>query len=605
VVTLAALATAGAAVWFCVLTQCHAEFSLPHDVAWAPMALELLLGAVILAFGLRLKSWLIVLMAVAQIGLVVGEQFLPAVAAVAESPQFVVDPLAIILILTVSVVGAIIVIYALGYMKHHVEHAPPTSAGQGRFFFFLVGFLGAMNGLVMANDLKWLGVFWEATTLCSFMLIGHDRTDAARQSAKRALLINTFGGLAMAVAAFLARYYGEVETLRELTGGWALLPIAFLILAAFTKSAQLPFQSWLLGAMVAPTPVSALLHSATMVKAGSYLVLRLAPNFADTALMYVVAAAGAFTFMAGSALAVGERNGKKVLAYSTIANLGLIAVCAAINTPLAYAAGLFVLVFHAVSKGLLFLCMGVIEQKLGSRDIEDMGSIMFKMPVTTVITLIGMVSMLLPPLGMLLSKWLAIEAAIQFPPILVLLVIGMALTVLFWTKWIGRIQTASFHTDYKAEHLSPTVLVSLVILAAVVVGGGLATMPIFQHVIAPMTADEMPRSAATEAEWAALDTVGSMHTWPFVVFLGLGLLVGLVLFRRFREDKVRPPYLCGENVEGTGLSYSFRSVADKPETSWSMSYYMQGVFTESRLTFWANLIAAMIVLTLFGVLGSL
>ena len=188
----------------------------------------------------------------------------------------------------------------------------------------------------------------------------------------------------------------------------AMLPIAFLCFAAFTKSAQLPFQSWLCGAMVAPTPVSALLHSSTMVKAGVYLVLRLSPAFAGTMLAGIVSLTGAFTFVAASALACGQSNGKKILAYSTIANLGLIIACAGMATPAAITAAILLIIFHAVSKGLLFLCVGTIEQHIGSRDIESMRGLYKIMPRVAVITLFGIVTMMLPPFGALLeiSHWL-------------------------------------------------------------------------------------------------------------------------------------------------------------------------------------------------------
>jgi ech hydrogenase subunit A len=245
------------------------------------------------------------------------------------------------------------------------------------------------------------------------------------------------------------------------------------------------------------------------------------------------------------------------------------------------------------------MCIGAIEQKIGSRDIEEMGHIMFLMPVTTVITLIGMVSMLLPPLGMLMSKWLAIESAMHAPLVLFLLVVGSALTVFFWAKWIGRIQTASYHRDYKAEKLPFTILATLLLLVLAVLAGGLMTMPIFNAWIIPVV------RGMTVPAWTAdgldqLTLAGQLPMWPFLVFLGLGLLVALIAFSRFKEKNVRAPFLCGENVEGGEVSYNFRSIGDSVETAWSASYYMGSFFTESRLTPWVNLLAWMVILTLFG-----
>ena len=223
-------------------------------------------------------------------------------------------------------------------MQNHETHLKLEKSRQHRFFAVMILFLGAMNGLVLSNDLMFFYFFFEVTTLCSFLLIGHDRTETAIKNAVRALWMNSLGGAAFIVA--LAVIYQPNRHIWICTGScWSrpanriyLLSLALLCLAAFTKSAQFPFQSWLLGAMVAPTPVSALLHSSTMVKVGVYLVMRLAPAIGETFLSQCVAFFGAFTFLSAAALAVGQSNGKKVLAYSTISNLGLIFACAGLNS---------------------------------------------------------------------------------------------------------------------------------------------------------------------------------------------------------------------------------------------------------------------------------
>jgi ech hydrogenase subunit A len=588
-----------------IMAAVHGSFSLslPRWGDYLSYGLELAIIAAIFGIAVKLKDWRIGLLAIAQIVMALLEKLLPHTPKPAAA-TFLVDPLALILILVISVVGSVIVLYAVGYMRKHEEHAPETAAPTGRFFLFLVGFLGAMNGLVMANDLRWLSIFWEITTVCSFMLIGHDGTEEARANARRALLINMFGGAAMILGGLICSVQGNGNALSHMMGAQAMAPIALLCLAAFTKSAQMPFQSWLLGAMVAPTPVSALLHSATMVKAGSYLVLRLAPAYQGTKLSYVIAIAGAFTFAATSALAISQSNAKKVLAYSTIANLGLIVACAGINTPLAYSAAVLILAFHAVSKGLLFLCVGAIEQKIGSRDIEDMGGIMYRMPLTTLIALLGMVAMLAPPFGMLLSKWMAIEAAIFSPLVLFLIVIGSALTVLFWAKWIGRIQTVSYHERYEVERLPGTVFAALFILGAGVILTGLLAFPLIPE-MEPLVRHAYVSVLLPEASFKALRAAGGFVAWPIFLFAGLGLLAAFLSVRRFTPAQIRAPFLCGENVGGTDVSYSFRSLMDKPDTAWSKSLYLKPVFSEDKITFWANLVACMVILTMFGLIGAL
>ena len=264
-----------------------------------------------------------------------------------QATAFLADPLALVMVLVISLVGGIVCIFGLGYMQEHEDHLRLAKSKQSRFFFFLLLFLGAMNGLVLCDSLTWVFFFWEITTLCSFFLISHDGTREAKRNATRALWMNMVGGIGfLAAMLFMQKAIGTLSIQAMLAQSVvmhstaAMLPVAFLCFAAFTKSAQLPFQSWLCGAMVAPTPVSALLHSYTMVKAGVYLVLRLSPAFAGTMLAGIVSLTGAFTFVAASALACGQSNGKKILAYSTIANLGLIIACAGMATPAAITAAI-------------------------------------------------------------------------------------------------------------------------------------------------------------------------------------------------------------------------------------------------------------------------
>ena len=578
------------------------SLTIALGAGWAPAAagLELALAGLFLFIGYRIRSVLLILMATAQLALLILGDTLPRAAA-AEPAVFRVDALSLVLVLIISIIGTLIVVYALGYMRKHEEHAPATAASTSRFFFFLIAFLGLMNGLVLADDLKWLSIFWEGTTLCSFFLIGHDGTDESRANARRALLINAFGGLALTFAAYLSLRQTGGETLAAVMASAALLPMGLLCLAGFAKSAQLPFQSWLLGAMVAPTPVSALLHSSTMVKAGSYLVLRLAPAFGGTRIGPIVAFAGAFTFAVASGLAISQENGKRVLAYSTVANLGLIVACAGIGTPLAYSAAMLILVFHALSKAVLFLCVGTIEQSIGSRYIEDMSGIMFKMPLTTVIATLGMVSMVAPPFGMLVGKWVALESSVHAPAVMLLLAIGSALTVFFWAKWIGRITTASYHEEYQVERVSAFMSGSMLLLVAGVVACSVAALPLYHGFLTPMAVRLYP--AATAQNLALMGAASSFIEWPLFLVFGLVLLGMCISLLVFRRSNLRLPFLCGENIAGSAMSYDFRSLRDEKVTAYVTSYYLAPIFGEQSVTKWANPVALMVLIVLFGVIS--
>ncbi|HOX56580.1 MAG TPA: proton-conducting transporter membrane subunit [Candidatus Paceibacterota bacterium] len=419
---------------------------LPLDYHWlnaALMAIEGAMGLYVIYVGLRARRpWIVGLM-LAQAGLMAWLEWAHG-AELKAAHNLLADKLSITMALINGLVGGGICLYALGYMREYHRAAHPEVPDRRPLFFGLLFiFTGAMFGLIFSNNLLWLFLFWEITTLCSFLLIGYTGTQEARANALRALVMNLAGGLGFALAiAWFARQSGSIE-LRTLAGSQhslALLPAALLCFAGITKSAQLPFSSWLLGAMVAPTPISALLHSSTMVKAGVYLVLRMAPVVTGTAVGYLVALVGAVTFLAGSLAAITTSDAKKVLAWSTIANLGLIVLCGGIGTHEAVWAGILLIIFHAAAKCLLFLCVGVVEHRLHSRDIEAMSGLVLNMPRVAVMMQLGMAGMFLAPFGMLISKWAVLKAVVDAAPSLsIFLVFGSAATLFFWVKWIGKL----------------------------------------------------------------------------------------------------------------------------------------------------------------------
>ncbi len=581
-----------------------AEWSGTPALRYVGSALEAALIAAMFWIGLRRQIWIVVAMASLQAAIAAYE-----IASHHETHAggmlVRVDPLSLTLVLIVSVIGSAIVLFAIGYMAEHEHHAPATAAPTNRFFFFLVGFLGLMNGLVLTDNLKFLSACWEGTTLCSFFLIGHDGTPEARRNARRALVINSFGGAALSVGVLLDHNHGGNGSLSGLIHSGALLPVALLLVATFTKSAQLPFQSWLLGAMVAPTPVSALLHSSTMVKAGSYLVLRLAPAYVNTPLADVVSLCGAFTFAVASALAISQSNAKKVLAYSTIANLGLIVACAGINNPLAHAAALMILVYHALSKALLFLCVGTIEQRIGSRDIEAMSGIFTKMPFTTLLAVTGMLSMMAPPFGMLLGKWMAIAATSRTPLVLLLVVAGSALTIFFWGKWLGRIVTTGYKEHYVVENLPASMKVMLATLVAAVLVASATCVPIYHHWIRPIAEHSLQGLALQADSGHLLKAVDDFLAWPTFSILGVLLVVGLASFSGVRKAHVKMPFMCGENTDAGTRTFVFLGPMDLPVEAKVTSWYFPHLFGEQVLTRWANLAAALLLLTLFARIASL
>jgi multicomponent Na+:H+ antiporter subunit A len=299
------------------------------------------------------------------------------------SLTFRFDGLGTLFATLIAAVGTLIVVYAAKYLEDH-PHA-------GRFNAALFGFMGSMLGLVLSDNVIALFVFWELTGFTSYLLIGfHHERPEARRAATQALLVTGGGGLALLAAGILMLQAGGTAQLSELAvrGSLAADPayvgiVALLLLAAFTKSAQFPFHFWLPNAMEAPTPVSAYLHSATMVKAGVYLVARMTPIVGATAIWTgTIAVVAAITMVVGAVRAMTETDLKRILAYSTISALGILMMLFAMGTPTAVTAGLVYLLAHACYKGALFLVAGAVEHETGTRDVSALAGLRRTMPAT-------------------------------------------------------------------------------------------------------------------------------------------------------------------------------------------------------------------------------
>jgi ech hydrogenase subunit A len=418
-----------------------------EPVSQAMFFIEMVLAVFILWLGIRYRKSLAVVLILLQAGLLVWFETSLAGNLHVENNLFV-DQVSIIMALIIGIIGTLICVYAVGYMETYHNHHKEIRDRRNIFFGILFLFLAAMFGLVFSNNLLWVFFFWEITTICSFLLIGYSETEEATNNSFLALSMNLLGGVAFLVALIwlvLQDPSGRLLDLNYLltTGkAFALVPAVLICFAGITKAALMPFSSWLVGAMVAPTPVSALLHSSTMVKAGVYIIVKFAPILAGTTEGLIIALVGGMTFALASFMAISQNNAKKVLAYSTIANLGLIVACAGVGTYNLMWVAILLIIFHAIAKSLLFLCVGTVENRIGSRNIEDMGGLIVRMPKIAIMMFIGMAGMFLAPFGMVISKWAAIEAFIQAPFGLIFIAIlafGGSATVFFWSKWMGKI----------------------------------------------------------------------------------------------------------------------------------------------------------------------
>ena len=309
---------------------------------------------------------------------------LPWAPSLGLSLSFNLDGLGLLFATLITGIGALIVLYASRYLEDHAQ--------AGRFYASLFAFMGAMLGVVLSDNILTLFVFWELTGFTSFLLIGfeHERP-AARAAAIQALIVTGAGGLALlAAGVLLADASGTTNISAMAPARSAILASPFyaaiaglVLVAAFTKSAQVPFHFWLPNAMEAPTPVSAYLHSATMVKAGVYLIARMTPVIGSTPVWTtVVTLAGAATMVVGAYRAVQEADLKRILAYSTLSALGVLTMLLGVGTREAIIAALVYLVAHAGYKGALFLVAGAIDHETGTRDISALAGLRRSMPIT-------------------------------------------------------------------------------------------------------------------------------------------------------------------------------------------------------------------------------
>ncbi len=346
--------------------------------------------------------------------LVAGWPWLPAAGL---ALAFRLDGLGLLFAGLVLGIGLLVILYA----RYYLSPRDP----MGRFYAFLLLFMGAMLGVVLAENLLLLVVFWELTSLSSFLLIGYwKHQQQARQGARLALTVTAAGGLCLlAGVLLLGRIAGSFELSTVLASGARIqadprypAALVLILLGAFTKSAQFPFHFWLPHAMAAPTPVSAYLHSATMVKAGVFLLARLYPALAGTELWFwLVAGTGLATLLLSAAVALFKHDLKGLLAYSTTSHLGLITLLFGLGTPLGAVAGTFHIINHATFKASLFMAAGIIDHEAGTRDMRRLAGLWRFMPQTAALAMVAAAAMAgVPLLNGFLSKEMFFAETVDF-----------------------------------------------------------------------------------------------------------------------------------------------------------------------------------------------
>ncbi len=520
------------------------------------MALAPFVGALALAFvgneHRRLAAWIagaaalaggagVALAAPAVLGGEVLRWSVPWVPALQLSLGFRMDGLAWMFALLILGIGALIVLYAAWYL----DREDPAA----RFFMFLALFMGAMLGVVLADNLLLLVVFWEATSLSSFLLIGywHRRTDA-REGARMALAITGAGGLALLGGVLLLGHIaGGYELDRVLAAGPQIRAhplyapaLILVLLGAFTKSAQFPFHFWLPHAMAAPTPVSAYLHSATMVKAGVFLLARLYPALGGSDLWFwLVTMTGLATLLVGAWLAIFEHDLKGLLAYSTISHLGLITMLFGLDEQLAVVAGVFHILNHATFKASLFMSAGIIDHETGTRDMRRLGGLARSMPITATLGIVAASAMAgVPLLNGFLSKEMFFAETIGKAGqdvVLWLLPAGATiagmLSVAYSARFVNDVFFSSPKSLPRAPHEPPRFMrVPVEILVLLCVAVGIAPALTIAPILAPAAAAALgaPLPEYSLAIWHGLNLPLAMSVLALAG--GLALYAGLQRF---------------------------------------------------------------------------
>ena len=600
VVVAASLVIGLASIWLVAVglngaSPVYFEFSSPI-VDGICTIVGIVVAITVICFGAKYKNPLAIVLAVVQlIGSLVFE--LNFAHGIEVATPLYYDQLTLLMVFIIGVIGSAICVYALGYMEDFQAHEPEGALDRRPTFFALMFvFLSAMYVIVFADHMTWLFTGWEVTTLCSFLLIAYTRTEEAIRNAFRQIIMNLLGGISFLIGLFVCVLTMGTLSLAEFLAMGQLVPqIAVLAVTAFafagiTKAAQMPFYTWLLGAMVAPTPTSALLHSSTMVKAGVFLLVKLAPVLAvcpipGGMLMFV----GGLTFLVCSALAITQSNAKRVLAYSTIANLGLITACAGVGTPEAVWAATFLILFHAIAKSLLFLCVGTAEHHIGSRDIEDMDLLFDRMPSLARFMMLGIMTMFIAPFGMLIAKWATLQAFTEAGNVILVLLLafGSAVTFMFWAKWMGKLagiagQSRNVELSVHTSEWIP------IMLMAVLIALGCVGLPLISlNLVEPYL-------------YVVYGSLSFPISFDNLIIAGVAvILMIIVIFAGLGHSTARKVdvYLAGVSVDNNNRTFknSLSGVTQATARNW----YMKDWLGEQRLDIFGTVACSVFIIALY------
>lgn len=409
-----------------------------------------------------------------------------------------IDPLTSLMLIVITGIGLLVVFYSTSYMSaRNREH--DLSEGQGRYYFWLLLFIGAMTGLAVSPNLLQLFIFWELTTLCSWALISHTQEEKSLAAGFKALIVTHFGALFFLVGLFILFIFTKsfsFTALAQLTPGLKNMVFIFLLVAAWAKAAQIPFHTWLPDAMEAPTPISAYLHAAAMVKAGVYLVARVvSAGWTMPPSMGVLTAIMALaTMFMALTLYFAQDDLKRLLAYSTIAHLSYVLLgvgMGMLGSDLGFRGGVLHIINHGFAKSTLFLCAGAVAYATGTRSISQLGGLGRKLPLVGLAFVVGVLAVTgVPPLACFWSKFYLLTGALQLGggvgPVILGLVLLESVISFAWMLlvaqrvFLGKPTPAVLAAQHNPLPLPMTI--TLVALMVMCVAAPVIGIPLVQHI---------------------------------------------------------------------------------------------------------------------------
>ncbi|NTW28891.1 MAG: NADH-quinone oxidoreductase subunit L [Coriobacteriia bacterium] len=501
-----------------------------RSVDFAILSIDATIALSIILTGIRNKKYMVGCLAFVWMAIICWLNLGPARAIRIANPLYV-DRFSVIMALIIGIVGGAVCVYSIGYMRTFAAQSSDVLDRSRIFFATGFVFLAAMFGVVFSNDLNWLCCSWQVATMCTFLLISYTQTPGAITNAFRQLTVSLLGGVALVIAVV---YIGiNLHTLElskflltYLPGTTVALPALLLAFAGMTQTAQMPFHGWLLHSTEAPTPISALLQSSTIVMAGAFLLIRISPvlggspsigwNIAGLTVQLV----GGLTFLVCSVMAIGQSNISRMLTCSTIATMGLITVCAAIGKAEILWSAIFLVIFHAVAKPLLFLCVGAVERHMVLCGIDGMDVLFAATPSLNRFMSLGMGAMLLAPF-LLFTKWVALSRlAATYDALLVLILLaGGAAASLLWIKLLARTTAVSRNPTTLDVSVSRVELFAIAFFSTLTLGVVVSLPFVSIEVVVPYLAQ------VYGIVWRALPTdnllIAAAMTVPLVViFVG-------------------------------------------------------------------------------------